>query len=354
MKPVVRIALRIAGVVVALGVSLVVIRTAFDGLDPRAVRDAIRGLSDAAVIALASAWVVWLACQGLQTASLIPDLPVRRGVLAFLGPAAVASLIPGPSDLPVRHRMVRGWGYSSSAATVAVAAGGLFNIGVKLLLPLIAAIGLVLSDGPLDGPLRTVVVVVGIVSLGAGIVAFVLGSHRRTSAVGNAIDPLWRAVLRTVRRRSALADQKLGERFVAARADALEVVRGRWLMAIWATVLTSATRFTLLVMAVRFAGVGEELISWPQLFVVYALLQGLTIVPLTAGDAGVSELALIGMITATTGAETINEVTAGVLVFRLLTWLALIPSGIVALGIWRMGARRAGPAPDDDGGPVSP
>lgn len=335
MRRLLATALRIIGIGIALGVSALVIHHAFDGLDGRAVLDAIRGLSDAAVIALVSAWVVWLACQGLQTASLIADLPVRRGVLAFLGPAAVASLIPGPSDLPVRHKMVRSWGYSPTAATVAVAAGGLFNIGIKLLLPLIAAIGLVLSDTPLDGPLRTVVVVVAIVSLGAGIVAFVLGSPRRTAAIGNAIDPLWRVALRTVRRRDA-PGERLGARFVAARGDAVDVVRGRWPMAMWATVLTSTTRFTLLVMAVRFAGIGEELISWPQLFVVYALLQGLTIVPLTAGDAGVSELALIGMISAVTGAEAVNEVTAGVLVFRLLTWLALIPAGVAALGVWRM------------------
>lgn len=338
MKRVLGIVLRVVGIGIALGVSALVIYNAFDGLDGRSVLRAIRGLSDAAVIALASAWVVWLACQGLQTASLIADLPVRRGVIAFLGPAAIASLIPGPSDLPVRHKMVRSWGYSSTAATVAVAAGGLFTIGIKLLLPLIATIGLILSDSPLDGRLRTIVVVVVIVSLGAGIVAFVLGSQRRTAAVGDAIDPLWRAALRTIRRRNA-PEQRLGERFVVARADAAEVVRGRWPMATWATVLTSTTRFTLLVMAVRFAGIGEELISWPQLFVVYALLQGLTIVPLTAGDAGVSELALIGMITAVTGADTINEVTAGVLIFRLLTWLALIPAGIAALGVWRVTSR---------------
>ena len=126
----------------------------------------------------------------------------------------------------------------------------------------------------------------------------------------------------------------LGTRLVAARTQALERLRGRWLTATWATALTAALRYSLLLMAVRFAGVPDEAASWAQVFVVYAIVQGLTVLPITAGDVGVSEVALIGFLTAAAGTDYVNQVTAGVLIFRILTWLLIIPAGLVALAVW--------------------
>jgi uncharacterized membrane protein YbhN (UPF0104 family) len=63
-------------------------------------------------------------------------------------------------------------------------------------------------------------------------------------------------------------------------------------------------------------------------------------VPITAGNVGVSETTLIAMMTAVSGSEWVNEVTAGVLIFRLLTWIILIPIGLGALAIWRYGTRQ--------------
>ena len=40
------------------------------------------------------------------------------------------------------------------------------------------------------------------------------------------------------------------------------------------------------------------------------------------------------------GAEYVNEVAAGVLLYRLLTWILLIPTGLAALGAWRLQQRK--------------
>jgi uncharacterized membrane protein YbhN (UPF0104 family) len=82
-------------------------------------------------------------------------------------------------------------------------------------------------------------------------------------------------------------------------------------------------------------GLTDEVISWPQVFVAYALVEGLTVVPITAGNAGVSEVAMVSLLTASAGAAAINEVTAAVILFRLLTWLLIIPVGLGALAVWR-------------------
>jgi uncharacterized membrane protein YbhN (UPF0104 family) len=232
--------------------------------------------------------------------------------------------------------MLTSWGQERSDATVAVAAGGLFSIGIKLVLPVVAAIALLVSDGPVEGPLRTLVVVAMIVGVGLAIVGLVLGSERATARAGRLVDPLWRAAMRLLRRER---EGDLAARLLEARALALGTLRGRWLIAAWGTLLTATARFALLLMALRFTGTGDDLVGSTDAFVVYALVQGLTVLPLTAGDAGVSEVALIGLLTVAAGSDSVNEVTAAVIVFRVLTWLAIIPAGLIALLIWRRSLR---------------
>ena len=93
-------------------------------------------------------------------------------------------------------------------------------------------------------------------------------------------------------------------------------------------------------MAIRFTGTPDDAISWPQVFVVYAIVQGLTVLPITAGDAGVSEIAYIGLLTAAAGSQYVNQITAGVLIFRVLTWVVIIPIGLATLGVWQRSMAR--------------
>jgi hypothetical protein len=332
-----KIVFRIVFIIAALGISAWILATAFDDLVLSEVVDAVRSLNDAEIISLASMWVIWIAAQGLLTASLVPGLAVRHGIVAFLGPASITSVVPGPSDLPVRYRMLTSWGRTTGEATLAVAAGGIFSIGIKLALPIIAAIGLVVSDAPLSDTMQTVVTICLIVGLGVIVLAFVLGSEKRTEQAGRLITPVWTKVLRLLRKPTP---EDLPSQMVAARASAVQTLRDRWLIATWGTVLTSATKFALLLMCLRFMGVDEGDLRWTEVFVVFALVQGLTVFPITAGDAGVSEIAYIGMLTAAAGSEFVNQITAAILVFRILTWLLIIPVGLGTLGLWKLQLRR--------------
>ncbi len=332
-----RIVLRVLFTVLTLAASFALLAFVFDDLDWNGVVDALRSLQDAEILALISMWVLWIGAQGLLTASLVPKLPVRRGVVAYLGPAGVTSIIPGPSDLPVRYQMFTSWGRTPTEATLAVAAGGVFSIGIKLVLPVIAAIGLVISGAPIDGTLRTVVMIALVVGVGLAIVAVVLSRESFTAKAGTILSPVWGFVLRLLRKPDP---PDLAERLVAARTNAVEILRDRWPIATWATFLTSLTRFALLLMALRFTGLSDADLAWPQIFVAFALVQGLTVVPITAGDAGVTEVAYIGLLTAAAGSQFVNEITAGILLFRLLTWILIVPIGFATIGVWRYGLRR--------------
>lgn len=334
----VRIAIRLVVVVFALTISGFVLFGIFDELDFDEIRSALGRLSDAEWLALGFGWLGWVGAQGLQTASLVRGLPARRGVLASLGPTAVSSVIPGPSDLPVRFTMYQSWGVSKEEAGTAVAASGIFSIGSQLALPALAGIAIFFADVPVDGFLSVIVVSTLILAVAVVVSIFVLGSSDRTAAMGRFLDPLWQRVLRVLRKPERAAS--LGDFLVDVRRQAFDHLDGKWLPTSAATVLTLATKCSLLVMTLRFVGIPEADLRWTAIFVVFALVAGLTIVPITPGSVGVAEVALVGMLTPIAGTEYVNEIAAGVLLYRLLTWLLIIPVGFLVLGVWRLGTQR--------------
>ena len=338
---------------VGIGVAVALLVWAFDDLEIDEVVAAARSLDDAEILALIFGLIVMVWSESLLTASVIPKLPARRGALAWLGPNSVASIVPGPSDIPVRYKMFVSWGYDSTTAGTAVAASGVLNIGMKLVFPVVAAIGLAVADVPMGDLLSILVTGLAIVGVFLAVVAFIVVSRKRTHAAGRFLERFWNATLRLVRR--DVDRVEIAEWLVTKRGESIDLLRGRWPRAIASVMCVTATRVALLVMCLRFVGLPEETISWEEIFCVWAIQRGLTIIPIMPGGAGVTEFALTALIASFAGNEYINQITAGVLVFRIATWLILIPAGGVALGLWRMGLRKSADDGDDqDPGDATP
>ena len=328
---------------VGIGVAGALLVWAFDDLDWNEVVESVRSLDDAEVVALLAGTVIMVWAESLLTASVVEGMPARRGALAWMGPVAVASIVPGPSDMPVRYKMFVSWGYDSNTAGTAVAASGIINIGMKLILPVVAAIGLMAAEIPLGRILSILISGLIIVGVLVAVLVFIIVSERRTHWFGRLLDRFWRVTVRLVGR--SRSGSPIANWLVGQRAQSIELLRGRWTRAIASGVFVSVARVALLVMSLRFMGVPESAISWEAIFAVWAIQRGLTIVPIMPGGAGVTELALTGLLAAIAGNELINQITAGVLIFRLLTWLLMIPAGGVALGLWRLGLRRSAAEP---------
>ena len=333
---------RVLVLVIGLGVAGALLWFTFDDLDLNAVLDAVRSLTDAEMLSLVSTTVIMVWSEALLLATFVPGLPARRGALAWLGPTAVGSVVPGPSDLPMIHRMFTSWGRSGKDAATSVAAASLLNILLKLILPAIAGVTLAVADITIDGLFATIVTTTVILAVLLVVAAVVLGSESRTAKAGHLIDRLWRPTLRLLRRQPS--GTPLAERLVVQRAESFDLLGGIWKKSLAASLFVTATRVALFVMCIRFVGVPESAASWVAVFCVWAIVRGLTVVPLMPGGVGVSEVAYVAMLTPIAGTQYVNQITAGVLVYRILTWLLMIPAGGVAIGLWRIGLRRSEPA----------
>src|SRR5918993_5171097 len=333
LKTILRVSLSIGALVVAA----LVLKPVYDDLDFGVVKDAITSLSAGGWFAFVAGFGATIWCNGLLTTAVVPGLPIRRGMVAYLGSSAVASTFPGPGDLAMRMLMYRSWGYPATTATVSVAASGFVTVGTKLVLPAIAAVPLFVT-GRLTGDAGRFALIGA--SIAIAVVVVVVVALRRpafAARVGSVLERVIGAVLRRVGRRGPTG---LGDRLVEAREQAISLLAPRWPLALLATTLLTLTRLLLLVMALRFVGIPRDDLTVSQIFATYAVVELLTVVPITAGGAGVVELGYIGMLTGYAGGSHVNEVTAGVMLFRLATWIAIIPIGWLTVLWWRLSVRR--------------
>ena len=314
-KTVLRIGLSIGALVVAA----LVLKPVYDDLHFGVVKDAITSLSAAEWFAFVAVFAATIWCNGLLTTAVVPGLPIRHGMVAYLGSSAVASTFPGPGDLAMRMLMYRSWGYPATTATVSVAASGFVT-------------------GRLTGDAGRFALIGASIAI-AVVVVVVLALRRPTLAarVGSVLERAIGAVLRRVGRRGPTG---LGDRLVEAREQAISLLAPRWPLALLATTLLTLTRLLLLVMALRFVGVPRRDLTVSEIFATYAVVELLTVVPITAGGAGVVELGYVGLLTGYAGGSHVNGVTAGVMLFRLATWIAIIPIGWLTVLWWRLAVRR--------------
>lgn len=320
-----RVAARIALVVVALGFAALLLTWVFHDFDAAEVGRALNRLSAGDYARIGVAFMALLIAEAVLAAAFVPGLSIWRGSLTFLATSAVTSVIPGPSDYPLRYKMLRSWGYDPHVAATAGAGPTVFNSAHKLVMPLVAAVALWLGDVHVGGIGTLLAVACSVLVAASALIVFLAGTeHRTRSAAG--------VIARVVRR-------PVTERIVTARNHAVALARQTWKRAVFGEILVVATSVVLFVWCMRGIGLPGERVSWAALLCVWAMVRAVSALPTTPGDVGVSELAYVSLLSQISGRGYVNTITAGIVLYRLLTFFAPVPLGVAAFGVWRLTVR---------------
>jgi uncharacterized protein (TIRG00374 family) len=289
--------------------------------------------------------LIRLAVEPLLLMASTPDLTWGRALPGFLAPAATASIIPGPSDLAVRYAMFRSWGYSGAQTSASVMLVFLYNTLAKVALPVVAA-GLLLAFERSNAQLETVAIIAAGILAGAVIVvALLIRSENTARRIGHAIGTAAHRVaswFRVTTPETLAAD--LADRAAHFRDRTGEVVRTRTHLAAAAAAAGQAALFAILLVSVRSVGIRSEQLDWVAIFAAFALVQILTSVPITPSGLGVAEAAYVALLTAASSTDLAGRVAAAAIIYRLLSWVIIIPLGGIAWAWWAR-TRPTGTAP---------
>ncbi len=170
-----------------------------------------------------------------------------------------------------------------------------------------------------------------VAALAAGF-GLLMRSEPFAARAGRALQPALAIACRVARRPAptGVARSLLGFR---RRAGALIAARGGRI-----TVATAASNLTLwlvLLACLRGIGLSQAQVPWQTSLAAFAFVRLLTVLPVTPGGLGITELGLIATLTAGVGYRDGAQVTAAVLLYRAVTYLPPIPLGAIACLTWR-------------------
>lgn len=286
------------------------------------------------LVSLIAATVFNLFSYWLANMAALPGLRLGHAAVLTQTTTSVANTLPGGGAIAVglTYTILRSWGFTGTDVALYVGVTGIWNIFVKLALPVLSIVFLVIGGD--SGSAYVVAAVVGLIVLvvAVGLLAALFASERFARRIGDGMGTVLSFFLRLFRKPPRT---DMGERAVKFRSDTIGLVSRRWLRLTWTTILSQLALFFVLLLSLRHMGVSEQDVSTSQVFAVFAFGRLLTAVPITPGGVGVIDLGYIGGLAAVAPKAEAAAVVGAVLMFRVLTYGIQIPLGAFTYLFWK-------------------
>jgi len=283
-------------------------------------------VAGAAAASMISTWIM--------ICSVLPSIRLREAAVVNLGSNAVANTLPagGALAMGVSWAMLSSWGVSTADYVLYTLVSGIWNVFARLGLPLLALLVLVTATRPGAGLIAAAAVGLALLAALAAGLALLMRSESFALGAGRALQPVF-ALAARVARRPACADLPGALLGFRDRAGALIAARGWRITA--ATAASNLTLWLVLLAALRGIGLTQAQVPWQTTLAAFAFVRLLTVLPITPGGLGLTELGLIAILAAGAGHRATAQVTAAVLLYRAVTYLPPIPLGAIACLTWR-------------------
>jgi glycosyltransferase involved in cell wall biosynthesis/uncharacterized membrane protein YbhN (UPF0104 family) len=295
----------------------------------------LRAVHWPALMALIVLWLLGLVVHSFVLTAAAPALTHRRAMALNMTGSAVANVVPlgGAAGVELNRRMMRAWGIDTRSFAGYTFLTNLWDVGSKLLLPVVGVIVLARAGERVSPQLKSVSLLAGVNFGGlAAFAAVLLLSPRGTGRLGHVIERVLRVGLRLISRDRPLGIPDLLE---DVRRECAGLVASGWIRMTAGICGYVALQWLLLGICLQLTGAGT---TWPEVLAGFAVERLFTIVPLTPGGVGVADLGLVGVLL-TLGGDPAG-VTAAAVLYRLFIFAAEIPVGGGVLGIWFLAQRR--------------
>ena len=329
------------GLHAALSLGLVVLLLAFalpkvTGADWGPVVDHLQLLTAKQVLVLLALWLLGLYAHTFLTTAALPDLTHRQALQLNLSGSAVSNLVPfgGALGMGLNYAMVRSWGHGPGSFGPFTALTTLWNVLVKLTLPVVA-LGLLLAAGGLPTPGLALAALIAAGTLMAVLLLVVVGlaSERAACVLGRAVQGIGSMALRLVRSDRELACEQAA---IELRARMTSLLRRRWHRMLLGMTTYAVLQATLLWLILHMLGSSLGIVP---VFAGFSFGRLLTLLVVTPGGVGIAETGSAALLVALGGDAAV--VAAGTLLFSAITFALEIPvGGVCGLMWWRSSRTR--------------
>ena len=275
-----------------------------------------------------------MVCSWIVICSVLPSIRLREAAAVNLSSSAVANTLPagGALAMGVSWAMLSGWGVSTADYVLYTLVSGIWNVFARLVLPVLALLAMMTVSRPGTGLIAAAATGLALlVAMAAGL-GLLLHSEPFALRAGRALQRAI-AVACWFARRPPPAGAAGWLPGFRDRAAALLAAR-RWQITA-AMAVGNLALWLVLLACLRGIGLSQAQVPWQTSFAAFAFVRLLTMLPVTPGGIGITELGLVGILAGSAGHRATAQVTAAVLLYRAVTYLPPIPLGAVACLAWR-------------------
>jgi uncharacterized protein (TIRG00374 family) len=232
----------------------------------------------------------------------------------------------------VSWAMLSSWGLSTAEYVLYALVTGICNILTLTGLPFLAVLVMATASRPDASMITGAAVGLALFAAMAGGLALLL--HSEASALrADRLLQYGLAIAARLTRRASPARAAGSLPGFRDRASTLLAVRGRRIAA--ATVTSHLMLWLVLLACLRAVRLSQAQLPWQTSLAAFAVIRLLTVMPITPGGLGITEIGLIGILAGGAGHEASAQVTAAVLMYRAVTYLPSIPLGALSCLTWR-------------------
>lgn len=263
----------------------------------------------------------------------LPGLGIGKAAVVTQTTTAVANTLPAGGAIAVglTYVMLDSWGFSGTNVALFVGVTGIWNIFVKLALPILALAWLAVGGNATPAYVTAAVIGLAVLVVAVGLLTLVFRSEHFAMRIGDGLARFVTLVKKPFHKRPVTG---WGEGAAKFRRETIVLVERRWLRLSWTTILSQVALCVVLIAALRAMGVSASEITDAEIFAVYAFARLLSAVPVTPGGVGVIDLGYVGGLFLFFPDDQ-AQIVAAVLLFRALTYVVQIPIGGVTYLIWR-------------------
>jgi uncharacterized protein (TIRG00374 family) len=300
----------------------------------RSVWASIEGMSWPYALLVAAAAAASMASYWFLICAVLPSIRLRQAAAVNLGSSAVANTLPagGALAMGVSWAMLSSWGVSTADNVLYTLVSGIWNVFARLALPVLALLALLTVGRP--GAVLTIAGATGLACLCAAAagLGLLLRSEAFAVRAGQLAQRMAAAACRLARRPPPSGVSGALSRF-RVQARGLIAARGWRITA--ATAASHLLLWLVLLTCLRATGLSQAEVPWQTSLAAFAFVRLLTVLPLTPGGVGITELGLVGVLAAGAGHQISAQVAAAVLLYRAVTYLPPIPLGAVVCLVWQ-------------------
>ncbi len=300
----------------------------------RSVWASMQAMTWAQALLVAAAAAASMVSTWIMICAVLPSLRLREAAVVNLGSNAVANTLPagGALAMGVSWAMLSSWGISTAEYVLYTLVSGIWNVFARLGLPVLALLILATAGRAGAGLIAAAAAGLALLAAMAAALGLLMRSEPFALRAGRALQAPLVIACRLVRRPASfdVPGALLGFRH---RAGALIAARGWRITA--ATAASNLTLWLVLLACLRGLGLTQAQVPWQTSLAAFAFVRLLTVLPITPGGLGITELGLIATLAADAGHRATAQVTAAVLLYRAVTYLPPIPLGAIACLTWR-------------------